>query len=363
MNINPVKKVDGTWKKCSPEEAQSWVAFWREAGKLTRKFFPSQTAADRHLAGIRSERRKFGTALQLPSADRQEVAECIRLLEPFGATIRQATDFYIRNRPKVAEAGKTIEDAIKACVATKNASGKRISYCQQLTVVLNQFARTVPGKPISEIGTRDVEAWVYGGEYSPKTRRNRQVDLSTLFNFAIKRGWVSDNPVAAMERIEADDPPVSIWTPEQYRTLLNSAREKQPRSVPFIAMQLFGGLRRSEARQVVPADVNGTVITVNAKSAKKRQRRLIDINPTLKAWMDLGGDLPPSRDMSEIGHLVSCEWPRNVLRHGFISYHLAAHRNAPETALQAGTSPDMVFRHYRELVTREAAEEFWRIMP
>jgi integrase len=57
-------------------------------------------------------------------------------------------------------------------------------------------------------------------------------------------------------------------------------------------------------------------------------------------------------------------WPQDCLRHSFASYHLAMFESAEKTALQMGhNSTDMLFRHYRELVTKEQAEKFWALMP
>ena len=57
------------------------------------------------------------------------------------------------------------------------------------------------------------------------------------------------------------------------------------------------------------------------------------------------------------------DWPNNVTRHSFVSYHLAAGENAGKTALEAGHSEQMLFAHYRELVTPEEAKAFWAIVP
>jgi len=55
--------------------------------------------------------------------------------------------------------------------------------------------------------------------------------------------------------------------------------------------------------------------------------------------------------------------PMNVLRHTFGSYHYAMHRNENLTAAEMGNSPAMVFRHYRAVVTPEAAAKFWNLLP
>jgi hypothetical protein len=59
------------------------------------------------------------------------------------------------------------------------------------------------------------------------------------------------------------------------------------------------------------------------------------------------------------------EWPHNALRHSFASYRLAATQDAPRVALELGHSgsPQLVFSHYREVVTPEDAERYWQIRP
>ncbi len=51
-------------------------------------------------------------------------------------------------------------------------------------------------------------------------------------------------------------------------------------------------------------------------------------------------------------------WKHNALRHSFISYRVAITQNVAQVALEAGNSPQMIFKHYRELV-RPAAAVAW----
>jgi len=52
-----------------------------------------------------------------------------------------------------------------------------------------------------------------------------------------------------------------------------------------------------------------------------------------------------------------------VLRHSFISYRIAKVKNANEVALEAGNSPAVIFKHYRELATEEQADAWFAIVP
>jgi len=57
------------------------------------------------------------------------------------------------------------------------------------------------------------------------------------------------------------------------------------------------------------------------------------------------------------------KWKHNALRHSFISYRVAAIQNVAQVALEAGNSPQMIFRHYRELVRPADAVKWFSIMP
>ena len=122
-------------------------------------------------------------------------------------------------------------------------------------------------------------------------------------------------------------------------------------------------------------------------------QRTIPFRPNLKAWLesfrtDPKADGPPKRGpVLELANVVNAlkrlvtatrppgapdaeklpppavEWKHNALRHSFCSYRLAKVKSAAEVALEAGNSPQMIFRHYRELVTGKEAEEWFAITP
>jgi hypothetical protein len=46
-----------------------------------------------------------------------------------------------------------------------------------------------------------------------------------------------------------------------------------------------------------------------------------------------------------------------------IADNLATHKNEALTAAEMGNSPAVIFHHYRALVTPEAAEKYWKLMP
>ena len=51
------------------------------------------------------------------------------------------------------------------------------------------------------------------------------------------------------------------------------------------------------------------------------------------------------------------------MRHSYCSYRLADIKNAAQVALEAGNSPQMIFQHYRGLVTDVEAKRWFSIEP
>ena len=56
-------------------------------------------------------------------------------------------------------------------------------------------------------------------------------------------------------------------------------------------------------------------------------------------------------------------WKSNALRHSFASYRLADVQSAAQVSLEMGNSPQMVFKHYREIVKPSAAKEWFSLFP
>lgn len=69
------------------------------------------------------------------------------------------------------------------------------------------------------------------------------------------------------------------------------------------------------------------------------------------------------RQATALARKQGIRWPRNVLRHSFISYRVAQIQDVNRVALEAGNSPAIIFKNYRELVTEEAADEWFGITP
>jgi hypothetical protein len=85
--------------------------------------------------------------------------------------------------------------------------------------------------------------------------------------------------------------------------------------------------------------------------------------PTLRNPLTGGFILPEGhdRDIKEVraGQTLG----HDVLRHSFISYHVAAFRSKANTALEAGNSESIIDAHYLNLPTLKEGKTFFSIVP
>lgn len=69
------------------------------------------------------------------------------------------------------------------------------------------------------------------------------------------------------------------------------------------------------------------------------------------------------RKVTNLARHLGIEWPHNVLRLWLICCRIAKIINANEVALEAGDSPDIIFRHYCEMATEEQVGAWFAIVP
>ena len=111
--------------------------------------------------------------------------------------------------------------------------------------------------------------------------------------------------------------------------------------------------------------------TVGAAQAKTASRRIVPIADNLKLWLapyvrESGRVWPRSAgdlhwQQTRTAKRAGIAWKKNACRHSFVSYRLAQVQDAAKVSLEAGNSPRMVFRHYRELVRPADATKWFSI--
>jgi len=365
----------------------------REAEKIARQLASGETTA----ATMRNaDAASYGRALEIlrPTGASLELAATVyaKVFQILGedAAIEAAT-FFKRHRAGQIQKRK-IADAVIEFVKSREARGKSAAYVNDLRQRLARFAKFTGadvstiyqpvaaeqpdtrnrGMDVSTITTADVSRWLDGLKLSPQSAKNFRTVLHTLFAFAESRGYVfkGGNPVADTESVEVKAGDVEIFTPDEIGKLISSAPKDFQ---PFVTIGAFAGLRTAEILRLEWRDIDlaGGFITIASGKAKTRSRRIVPILPNLKAWLEpyaketgliwkrTTNDLQDARAATV--KAAGVEWKDNGCRHSFISYRLATIQNAAQVALEAGNSPNVVFKHYRELVKPDAAAKWFAI--
>ena len=263
--------------------------------------------------------------------------------------------------------GLSVVEVCNEFLHSKAIAGRSENYLRVSLAQLSAFCVDRQHRPLASVSASEIEAWLFARQWSPVTRRNHLQTIRTLFAFAVARSHLVGNPALAVDMPTMDDKPPEIHAPDQVRAVLEAARDDL-NVCRYLAIRYFAGLRGSEAASLDENNIHPGrgFIEVTAAKSKTRRRRLVTIQPALAAWLALGGVLPLGDVNTKLWKLtrrIAFPWPRNVTRHSFVSYHLAHFQSASKTALEAGHTEQILFNHYREVVTREAAADFWNIRP
>lgn len=268
--------------------------------------------------------------------------------------------------PQPIQESPALVDVVNQLLVAKARAQRSDAWLRALRCSLSSFAQTRGRRPIATISTEDVEDWAHGHGWGPRTVKNRLAHLQELFRFAITRGYCQASPVASVERpAKAPAPVPALHTPDQVKAVLEAARRADPDACRHLALRYFCGLRTSEALRLEECHIGARFVEVPGWASKTRSRRLVDIPDNLRAWLALPGRLPMTNEKRarRVAQSAGIAWPHNVARHSWCSYHLALHESAARTALQAGHSEAMLFRHYRALASPDQAREFFQIRP
>ncbi|MGC2576930.1 MAG: tyrosine-type recombinase/integrase, partial [Terrimicrobiaceae bacterium] len=289
-----------------------------------------------------------------------------------GHPLTEAARFFMRHHGRGLE-GKPLADAVEAFKAEKRAEGRSELYLEDLRYRLDDFAKAF-NVEVRQLTPSDVRDFLNELKFSARSYNNHRRALQMFFNFCQSRGWLSREAdllegIGKRKEAPAD---IEIFTAAELRRILHAAT---PKAATCIALQAFAGVRSEELLRLTWTDLERRkgFIEITAGKAKTAQRRLIPISPNLVQWL---ADAPRSREkvwphskpflfeaMRDATAKAKVAWKANGLRHSFITYRLAATKDVAAVALEAGNSPTMIFRHYRELATEEEAVDWFGILP
>ncbi|OAM87351.1 site-specific integrase [Termitidicoccus mucosus] len=362
------------------------VAGWLLGERIRKNFKTREDAiAERaalELRLLQSQSNLRGASTFLTEAQLREAEAAFLRLEKARRPLTFYLDYALANY-REPEAALKIADAIETYMKARKEDvqqaliGER--QLRNIRLELTEFQRHFPTQTLAEVGTEALHAYIRRDDGALKTQNNRRGVLCAFFNHAVRKEWVGGNPVAKIprNRIEHNRGSAEALTAERAAQLMAHVESVHGGAfVPFFALCLFAGIRpEGEISKLPAADVRleNSAITIEPWVSKVNMRRLVTIQPNLAAWLkayplDEYPVIPPKEKMKSIAKKLTRIRQKfgvghDVLRHTFISMHVAKFRSMGDTALQAGNSESIIRRHYLNVTTPQEAGAFFAIAP
>lgn len=365
------------------------VCFMDTGGKRKFESCSDETQAMKNATKKAETLSTFGARVAGTSGD--QIAELVRLgdfLKPFGVTVTQAVGAVgawlsrfgtLEEISRALVAGpmtggnvveRTVGQAVAEMLTQKKSNGVSKKYYQDIKYRLeNKFAPAFKCNA-STVTTSQIQSWLDGRKMPARTYMNFHRLLNVLFEFCVARNYCALNPLAKVETRKIRAGEVVIYTPDEMKKLLAKADDEFK---PMLVICGFAGLRTEEFKRLTWANVDfesGNII-LDAVQAKTASRRVVPMSANLRAWLEdykhkkglvwTDGDIHHAQE--KVGKLAGVPWKKNALRHSFCSYRLGVVHDAAKVAFEAGNSAPMIHGHYKALVTDQAAQEWFAIVP
>lgn len=145
-------------------------------------FFKTKSDATAELDRIKIKFREAGEkALEVTDELRLAALKCARRLQPYGKTIVDATDHYIRY----------LEDSQRSCTVaqlrdefleSQRKAKRSMRHQQDLRDLLGRFCETFGDRPVRVLRVDEIEDWLHGLNLSPVSTNNYAVRVGSMFS-------------------------------------------------------------------------------------------------------------------------------------------------------------------------------------
>lgn len=357
-----------------------------------RKSFESRDAAKDHIAEQRGELKQWGAN---GSMDPSTKLDCLAALDKAAKcgcpSLLAAVEYWGEHHHQLKP--KPLQEAVGAYLEALESEGKRGTYMKTLRWVLGDLAKHFGSIDCHQLTLAQVKAWP-GKRWKLATRKRYFDYVRVFINFCINEHWAKANPMNNMGEIILDDVPPGVLTVDDCGVLLKRGLAMDPGLLPYLALMLFGGLRKSEADAVAIGGLKKFIknghIDLWGVYVKGRKRRFAELEPVdlhgdkfspLKEWLayDTGpiaandlrirwhvlryeGAKRTGNHRAVGGKLVVSAWPHDCARHTASSMLYVTIGPARES-LYCGHSEAVAEKNYRNRFEPSEVKEFWGLTP
>jgi len=192
------------------------------------------------------------------------------------------------------------------------------------------------------------------------TRRNDMNAASSFLSWLVQEQAIASNPLMGMRRPKVDPGTPTLYTSTDAHALLDAAiRYKEGKHARAVGLLFFAGLRPSEVEHTrLDLAEEEPAARVAGGKLRGRANRIVLLRANAAKWLRTQPEkivVPTTGERRQIVKLAGVPWLQDAARHTWISARLAISNDENRTAREAGTSPDVIFRHYHRLMTKAEA--------
>jgi len=367
-----------------------------EGGHRQRKTFGKVSVARREAKLVLNRLAVNGhDAAELSTADMESYVVAKKHVEPTGlpvhvcaelfakshgklagypASVLDAVDFYLEFHRRSAE--KSLKEIVAEFAAAREAMGVHADYVKNIERQLGRLVTAFPGRALPLLRTPNLDKWLGGQGWQPVTKNDTRKILITFGNWAKANGYLPAGRPSEFDGMLSYKVPatkVAIYSPAELRTILDAVHANIPQLLPWTACAAFLGARVSELALLRWENVNFErgFVEVASHKIRTKSRRLVPLHDALRAWLlPFKQESGPLTDYAAPGAAVGrtlagsgVELKDNAFRHSYITYRVAQISDTARVALECGNSPEIIFRHYRELVGPDDAAAWFATSP
>jgi integrase len=379
------------------------------SGKVVQRAFSDPDEAEKHCKQLMKARELHGRA----SAVGSDEIDALRIWREYVSNENTGG----RDTPALRDVIRSAIEKLKDGVTTPalgelqqtfiDAKEREAVSPQHLAALKNRLKRFVSyfdkEEQAGSVTTEGVEkamASMRAGGMSPQTIKGIRTAAHGLYQWALDRNLASSNPISRAKAPKVRQGEVGTITASQLKSLLKTALNSAPRSVPAFAVWAFCGVRRAELCRLRYEDIDlgRKELRVSAKAAKTGVARFVPVPAALLQWLEAAkkagvapiGKLVPggtkkgpdeqmipddseaksegqlNRWLREIRPLAGLtEWPNNALRHSFASHAAAMHEDFAKVAAWLGHArdPRLLVARYRHAVAKDAGKKWFGVTP
>lgn len=361
----------------------SWRVSGSLRGKRIRENFASRQAAEARRLELDSERLGQRSAEVLRATwlttDQLKTAEWVFHRTPEPDEVKRAFEFWERRGRELERAHGhaatlSVDDAFTKFAAWLETSPGRPATKKNLFNRVRMFVGALGRMPLAEVDADVIEDWLGKRKVGQTTRINDRLAISRWLAWCVARPqrFLATNPAAVVKLDRPESGAPEIYTLREVARLLVAAKRfRDGRFLPYVALQLFGGLRPTEASRLSFDQFKDGELRIEGKQAKTGDARTVKVDPVLAAWLALGpreglvGDPMVSRKLwSQFrANAGLSRWIPDGLRHTAVSHFFRRCGSYGLTAEWAGNSEAVIREHYQGRTTAAESADYWTMFP